>query len=134
MSGAIEVLAFPEAFARLENTLRSGVPLLLRGRISVEEMGTRVILQEAQAVDHVAAGDSPLMKVRVDLGAMDEFTLDQLKELFARSPGPCPIAFDLVDPDGSVATLRSNQRIRLHDALVDAIRQMCGADAVEVVR
>jgi DNA polymerase-3 subunit alpha len=134
MSGALEALAFPEAFARLETTLRSGVPLLLRGRISVEDAGTRLILQEAQAVDHIAAADTPLIRVRVELGAMDEFTLDQLKELFARSPGPCPIAFDLVDPSGTVATLRSNQRVRLHDALVDAVRQMCGTDAVEVVR
>ena len=43
---------------------------------------------------------------------MDEYTLDRLKELFARSPGPCPIAFDLLNPDGSAATLRSKQRVR----------------------
>ena len=74
------------------------------------------------------------MRVRVDLGVMDEFTLDQLKELFSRSPGPCPIAFDMVDPDGTVATLRSNQRVRLDEKLLSSVRQMCGADAVEVVR
>ena len=134
MSGGLEVLAFPEAFARLENTLKSGVPLLLRGRVSVEEAGTRLILQEAQPLDQVSAAETALMRVRVDLGAMDEFTLDRLKELFARSPGQCPIAFDLVDPDGSVATLRSNQRVRVAESLVDAVRQMCGPDAVEVIR
>jgi hypothetical protein len=74
------------------------------------------------------------MRVRVDLGAMDEFTLDRLKELFARCPGSCAIAFDVRDPDGSVATLQSNQRVRLDEQLVDKVREMCGADAVEVVR
>jgi DNA polymerase-3 subunit alpha len=135
MSGSVEVLAFPESFGRLENTLKSGVPLLLKGRVSVEDAGTRVILQEAKTLDHMAdAGDSPQMKVRVDLRAMDDFTLDQLKELFARSPGPCPVSFVVVDSEGAAATLRLNQRVRVHDALVDAVRQMCGADAVEVVR
>jgi hypothetical protein len=65
---------------------------------------------------------------------MDEFTLDRLKELFARSPGSCPIAFDLLDADGSVATLRSNQRVRLDEKLVEDVRKWCGPDAVQVVR
>jgi DNA polymerase-3 subunit alpha len=134
MSGGLEVLVFPEAFARLETVLKSGVPLLLRGRINVEEVGTRLALQQAQPLDQVSAAESAMMRVRVDLGAMDEFTLDQLKELFARSPGPCQIAFDMIDPDGSVATLRTNQRVRPDDKLLNAVRQMCGADAVQVVR
>ena len=40
----------------------------------------------------------------------------------------------MVDPDGTVATLRSNQRVRLDEKLLSAVRQMCGTDAVEVVR
>jgi DNA polymerase-3 subunit alpha len=133
-TGGLEVLAFPEAFARLEGTLKSGAPLLLRGRVNVEEAGTRLAVQDARPLDQVSSTESTVLRVRVDLGAMDEFTLDRLKELFARSPGPCPISFDLLDPDGSAATLRSNQRVRLDDQLLDRVRQMCGADAVEVVR
>ena len=41
MTGVLEVLAFPEAFARLETVLKSDAPLLLRGRVNVEEAGTR---------------------------------------------------------------------------------------------
>jgi DNA polymerase-3 subunit alpha len=133
MTGVLEVLAFPEAFARLESTLKSSAPLLLRGRVNVEEAGTRVSVQEARLIEQVAES-SARMRVRVDLGAMDEFTLDRLKELFARCPGSCAIAFDVRDPDGSVATLQSNQRVRLDEQLVDKVREMCGADAVEVVR
>jgi DNA polymerase-3 subunit alpha len=133
MTGVLEVLAFPEAFARFENVLKSDAPLLLRGRVNVEEAGTRVSVQEARLLDQVAEGNT-FMRVRVDLGAVDEGLLYRLKELFAGSPGPCAVAFDLLDPDGSVATLRSNQRVRLDERLVDKVREMCGADAVEVVR
>jgi DNA polymerase III subunit alpha len=134
MTGSLEVLAFPEAFARLESTLKSGVPLLVRGRVSVEEAGTRLAIQDAKPIDQVSSAGTTLMKVRVELGSMDEYTLDRLKELFARSPGPCPIAFDMIHPDGLVATLRSDQRVRLDERLVDAIREMCGPDAVKVLR
>ena len=33
-------LVFPEAFARLENTLKVGIPLFIRGRVSVEDART----------------------------------------------------------------------------------------------
>lgn len=135
MTGVLEVLAFPEAFGRLETVLKSGEPLLMKGRVNVEEGSARVAVQDAKLLNQVAGGPTGAqMRVRVQLAAMDEYTLDQLKDLFARSPGTCPISFDLEDPDGSIATLRSNQRVRLDDKLVDAVRQMCGADAVEVIR
>jgi DNA polymerase III alpha subunit len=133
MTGGLEALVFPEALGRLEGVLKSGAPLLLRGRVNVEEAGTRIALQDAQSLDQLGSGDAELMRVRVELGSMDEYTLDQLKELFVRSPGSCPIAFDLLHSDGSVATLRSNQRVHLDDKLVQEVRKWCGADAVQVI-
>ena len=134
MTGSIEALVFPEAFARLEGTLKSGTALLFRGSVNVEEAGTRISLQEARPLDQVSDAGTAVMRVRVDIAAMDEYTLDSLKELFVRSPGSCPIAFDLYDPDGTMVTLRSNQRVKINDQLVDRVREMCGADAVEVSR
>ena len=133
MTGGVEALVFPEAFARLETTLKSGTSLLFRGKVNVEDAGTRISLQEARPLDQVSDAGTAVMRVRVDISSMDEYTLDRLKELFARSPGPCPISFDLRDPDGLMATLRSNQRVKINDQLVDRIREMCGPDAVEVV-
>jgi DNA polymerase-3 subunit alpha len=134
MTGALEALVFPEALGRLEAVLKSGAPLLLRGRVNVEEAGTRIALQDAQPLDPFASGGSGLIRVRVELGTMDEYTLDELKKVFANAPGSCPVAFDLCDPDGSMATLHSNQRIRLDEKLVADVRKWCGPDAVQVIR
>src|SRR2546427_530438 len=136
MTGQLEALVFPEAFARLETLLKSAVPLLLRGRVSVEDAGTRVAIQEAQPLDGIAGAPDATarMRVRIDLSPMDEFTLDQIKTVLAGSPGPCPIAFDIFDPDGSMATLASNQRVRIDDRLVNRLQEMPGVGPVEVVR
>jgi DNA polymerase III subunit alpha len=136
MTGELEALVFPEAFARLEAMLKSGVPLLLRGRVNVEDAGTRVAIQEAQPLDGIAGAPETTarMRVRIDLSAMDEMTLDQIKTVLAGSPGPCPIAFDIFDPDGSMATLASNQRVRIDDRLVTRLQEMPGIGSVEVVR
>jgi DNA polymerase-3 subunit alpha len=134
LSGGLEALVFPEALSRLEGVLKSGAPLLLRGRVNAEEAGTRISVQDARPLDQLGAAEAGLMRVRVDLGSMDEYTLDELKKVFAGAAGPSPIVFDLLYADGSVATLRSNQRVRLDDKLIDDVRKWCGADAVQVIR
>jgi len=133
MTGLLELLAFPEAFARLEGVLRTGTPLLVKGRVNVEEVGTRVVVMEAKPLEDAAEVAPSLLRVRVDLNAMDEFTLDRLQELFSSRPGRCPVTFELLSPDGSVATLLAEQRVRPDRALLEAVREMCGPDAVEVL-
>jgi DNA polymerase-3 subunit alpha len=135
MTAAAEVLAFPEAFARLGGTLKSAGPLILKARVNVEEVGTRLVVMEARVLEG-APGGVRALRVRVDLAGdvMDEFTLDRLRELFASKPGQCPVVFDLLSADGSAATLRAQQRVRLDDDLLVAVRAMCGADAVDLDR
>ena len=133
MSGGLEALVFPEALGRLEAVLKSGAPLLLRGRVNSEEAGTRIALQDAKPLDQMGSSVPGHMRVRVDLGSMDEFTLDELKKVFAGAAGPSPIVFDLLYADGSAATLKSNQRVRLNDKLIDDVRKWCGPDAVQVI-
>jgi len=134
MTGAVELLVFPEAFARLEYLLKAGRPLLVKGRINVEEVGTRVVALEGKPLDDVVEPAPSQMRVRVDLGVLNEFTLDRLQELFDSMPGPCRVAFELIQPDGSRAVLQSDRRVRPDRQLVEAVQEMCGADAVEVLR
>ncbi len=64
------------------------------------------------------------------LDAIDESVLAQLEQLFESKPGQCRVAFELVRPDGSVATLEAERRVRADRELVAAVRGLCGADAV----
>jgi DNA polymerase-3 subunit alpha len=134
MTGVLDLLAFPESFARLESVLRGATPLIVKGRVNVEDAGTRIVVMDARPLEDVTEASPSLLRVRVDLGAMDEFTLDRLRELFAAHPGACRVAFELILPDGSVGTLEAQQRVRLGTALLDAVREMCGPDTVEVLQ
>ncbi|HMI53223.1 MAG TPA: DNA polymerase III subunit alpha [Candidatus Saccharimonadales bacterium] len=136
MTGVQELLAFPESFARLEQHLKPGTPLLLKVRVQVEEAGTRLSLQEARRLDVVAdraAAAATEFRVRLDVESLNEDTLDRLKELFAGSPGASPVVFELRLADGSVALMQAQQRVRAKPELVEAVRQMCGERAIETV-
>jgi DNA polymerase III subunit alpha len=135
MSGMVELLIFPEAFARLESLLASGAPLFVKGRVNLEEAANaralRVRVSEARLLDDATAPAPPArLRVRVRLDAVDDAVMSRLDQLFVSKPGGCPVAFELVRPDGSVATLEAARRVRADRELVEAVRGLCGADAV----
>jgi DNA polymerase-3 subunit alpha len=134
MTGVQEMLAFPETFAKLENVLKPGTPLLLKARVQIEEAGTRLSLQEARRLEDLAERKArPEFRVRLKMEALNESTLDQLEDLFAGCPGPSPVLFELHSPDGSVAVLQAQQRVTVKPELIESVRQICGAQAIELV-
>ena len=134
MTGVQELLAFPESFARLANVLKPGTPLLLKVKIQIEEAGTRLSLQEARKLEALAQpAPSAEFRVRLRMQQVTEELMQRLDELFAKSPGPSVVVFELNSPDGSVATLQSQQRIRIDAELVEVVRQICGQGPDQMV-
>jgi DNA polymerase-3 subunit alpha len=131
-TGVLEVLAFPESYGRLEAVFKSNAPLILKGRVNVEEAGTRLAVMEARKLEDMAQRLPGTMRVRVDMSALDAAKLDELKQLFASKPGSCSVAFDLISSDGEVATLRADQRVRPDQELVREVCRLCGENAVEL--
>jgi DNA polymerase-3 subunit alpha len=130
MTGIQELLAFPESFARFESTLKPGSPLLLKVRVQVEEAGTRLSLQEARRIeDIVEKATTQEFRVRLDVQSLSEETLDGLEKLFESAPGMTQVIFELVAPDGSVATMHSQQRVKLTPELAEAVRKINGEQA-----
>jgi len=133
MTGVQELLAFPESFARLEQALKPGSPLLLKVRVQVEEAGIRLSLQEARKLEEIQdRATNKEFRVRLDMESVSEVTLDRLEEAFAEAPGACPVIFEVCAADGSVALLQAQQRIKITPELVEAVRQLCGDRAVEM--
>jgi DNA polymerase-3 subunit alpha len=148
-TGVCEALVFPEAFQKLEPILKAATPLLVKGRIAVEDVGTRVIVSDARLLDQVrdqagngsangstaqANGLPSVLRVRLSRSAMDATIINQLHELFASRPGRCRIAFELVQEDGTEATIDADSAVRADRELVERVRKICGSDSVAVVQ
>jgi DNA polymerase-3 subunit alpha len=134
MTGVQELLAFPESFARLEQVLKPGNPLLLKVRVQVEEAGTRLSLQEARRLEELAESAGPKeFRVRLEMPSITEEALDRLEDLFAGFPGSCQVVFELCSADGSLAVLQAQQRVKASQELIDEVRRICGESAVAAV-
>jgi DNA polymerase III subunit alpha len=133
-TGVIEALAFPEAFAKLEAILKANTPLLVKGRVAVEDVGTRLIVADARLLDQLADRPPSLLRVRMDLSTVDTGALDRLQKLFSSRPGRCRVAFELVKDDGTAATLESKSAVLADRELVERVREICGTDSVALVQ
>jgi len=130
MTGIQELLAFPESFARFEGLLKPGTPLLLKVRVQVEEAGTRLSLQEARRIEDIVEKVANLeFRVRMDMQALNDAMLDQLERLFEGTPGLTQVIFELVSADGTVATVASQQRVKVTPELVEGVRRLKGEQA-----
>ena len=132
MTGVQELLAFPEAFARLEAILKPGTPLLLKARVQVEEAGTRLSLQEARRLQDVAERSTPSeLRLRVDLQRVNEDSLQLLEDLFAKAAGPSPVIFELEAKDGTTAVVQSQRKIRVTSDLIAALERICSDEGIQ---
>ncbi len=132
-TGSAELLVFPEAFARLEPFLLPGTPLVVKGRLNVEESGTKISVQDVRHLDRPAAEPAQFL-IRVDRKAMDAAGLDRIQLLLEGRPGSCKVTFELVGAEGEVALMRSAKSVEPGEDLAAALRQVAGVDGVEVVR
>ncbi len=137
MTGVQEMLAFPESFARLEQTLKAGAPLLLKVRIQVEEAGTRLSLQEAVKLGEMPekpAAPAPTgLRIRVNLEDLNEALLDRLEEILFSYGGSSPVTLDLTGANGETATLQADHSVRKCPELMAAIRECMGDSSLDVV-
>ena len=133
-TGVIEALVFPEAFQKLEPILKPATPLLVKGRVAVEDVGTRLIVADARVLDQVAERAPSLLRVRMNRSTVDNEVIDQLHRLFSSHPGVCRVAFELVEEDGTEATIDAGNCVRADRDLLERVRKICGTDAVAVVQ
>ncbi|HEY6386823.1 MAG TPA: DNA polymerase III subunit alpha [Candidatus Acidoferrum sp.] len=133
MTGVQEMLAFPESFARLEQILKAGAPLLLKVRVQVEEAGTRLSLQEAARLGAPAERPASGLRIRMKLEDLNDELLDRLEEILSSYRGSSLVSLDLSDAKGATATLQVEQRVRACPELVAAIRECMGDESIERV-
>ncbi|MEW6219336.1 MAG: DNA polymerase III subunit alpha [Thermodesulfobacteriota bacterium] len=98
LSGSIEVVVFPEVFARSAHLLTTEEPIVVLGiakRDDREEREEKAVKIIAEAVDSVAEARKRYTegaRIVLDPRQVDRGRLTALKGLLYRHPGPCPVA------------------------------------------
>ncbi|HZH80245.1 MAG TPA: hypothetical protein VFD68_03005, partial [Gemmatimonadales bacterium] len=142
--GTAEALVFPEAWAKLNEVIRTDRALLLSGSHSARDRGEEqapFIVEAAQPLDELKASGAIGVALRWSPDAPVDATR-AVAALCAAHPGPAPVLLEWSDEGGvrpltpgEVARLRSRSlRVDAADDLLAALRELVGTDRVHLVR
>jgi len=73
-------------------------------------------------VEDVAAKTPAEFRISLHTQHLTEDTLAQLESIFASAPGSTAVVFELRSPDGTMALLQSQKKIRVSPELAESVR------------
>ncbi len=137
--GTAEALVFPDAWARLNQVIRTDAPLLLTGGYSIRDRGEEqapFVVETARDLDEVLASGTIGVTLRWKApSAPPADAMRALARVCETHPGPAPLYIQWSDGNGRSARLRSRRlHVEPREEALRAFRELVGADAVSLVR
>jgi DNA polymerase-3 subunit alpha len=137
--GTAEAIAFPDAWARLNQVIHEDMAVLLTGGYSVRDRGEErapFVVETARALDELRP--SGALGVALRWKAPEAPAPERLREavsLCAAHPGPAPLYIEWSDGNGERLRARSRRvKVEPDEELIQSLRALLGSEAVQYVR
>ena len=132
--GSLEVVVFPEAFARYNTLIAADKLVVVRGKLDKDEESARLLATEIQSVEAVLESAGREMAIHLASPPHDRATLEALAEVFGRHQGTGRVAFQIElrtqMPQVKLRAELNHTRIRPSERLVEEVERICGKGAV----
>jgi DNA polymerase-3 subunit alpha len=137
--GTAEAIVFPDAWAKLNQTIFPDAALLLTGGYSDRDRGedyAPFIVESARPLEELKASGALALSLRWRAPAAPPAeALQAAAALCSAHPGPTPVYIEWSDGNGEAVRLRSRRvRVAAEDDLLRALRDLLGADSVHYVK
>jgi len=123
LSGSIEVILFPDLFARSSALLKSDDPLLITGTVEKGDRTTKIIGQELTTLSSVRQRFIKAIVLNLDERTVSRDLLEDLRDLAFRYPGECRLRFRVAPASGKALTVIANDRFKV-EPCHELIREM----------
>jgi DNA polymerase-3 subunit alpha len=137
--GTAEAIVFPEAWAKLNQTIQVDAAMLLNGGYSARDRGedqAPFVVEGARQLAEMEAAGLLGIAIRwtAPLSPAAE-TVRAAARLCATHPGPAPLYIDWSDGNGTMVRLRGpSPPGEPHEETIRALRELFGGDAVSFIR
>ncbi|MFL5516763.1 MAG: DNA polymerase III subunit alpha, partial [Gemmatimonadales bacterium] len=137
--GTAEAIVFPDAWAKLNQTVVPDSALLLTGGYSDRDRGedhAPFIVESARPLDQLKGSGALALSLRWRApSAPAPDVLKQVAALCSAHPGPTPLYIEWSDGNGEAVRLRSRRvRVAAEEDFVRALRDLLGTDSVHYVK
>jgi DNA polymerase-3 subunit alpha len=137
LSGAIEMLVFPEAYKKLQEKLKSlvDVPVLVRGGVRIEEgANPKLTVNDINSLEDARVPLPKSLRIRIPLEKANVTTIDELHLLFSQRKGDARVLFDVErDGDFMVVMEAEGYNVLPDRNFIGRVEELCGRGAVRVI-
>lgn len=126
LTGSVELVIFPDVFAKTEPFFKGERPLLVGGFLEVENQAPKII------VDTVTTLEEMLMKIRaltIRLKDWSESELQSLYQLLLDNPGPTEVLLQIDLPDLKKSVMMNTGdaiKVKLDNDFIESLRTQFG--------
>jgi DNA polymerase-3 subunit alpha len=135
IAGSLEVVVFPETFARHASMIEADAMLLVRGKFEKDDESARMVATELLPISALRERTTREVIIHLHNGQQGRTTFERLAELLARHRGDRRVLLEL-DVKGNDKSLRVRsevaQRVKPSERLVSEVEQLCGSGSVEL--
>jgi DNA polymerase-3 subunit alpha len=134
LEGGVEVVVFPELYGRSQDVFMEEPPILVTGRLEVDESRTRILASELAPVLEARQRRTESVAIRMPLAALSEDLLSRLKGVLEEHQGGCPVYLELTDPGAFAMTLKAGRDLAIRPSrkMVASVEQLLGSGSVRL--
>ncbi len=135
LSGSVEVILFPDLFARCSAMLKSDDPLLITGTVEKGDHTAKIIGQEMSTLRSVRQRLVKAIEISLDQETASKNTLEDLRDLTFRFPGECRLRFKVPTLSGKNITITANERFSVLPCpeLLSEVENITGCKVTEII-
>ncbi|MCF8032700.1 MAG: DNA polymerase III subunit alpha [Desulfarculaceae bacterium] len=135
LKGTVEVICFPDCFAKAEEHLSGDEPLLVKGTVDKDERGVKVKATSVEPLSSASQTRTTRLRLKLEATGLTREKLVLLRQELDKHPGACRVSLHLRVPGKGVATLAlpGQYRVAADPKLIDAVNQLFGHPVVEPV-
>lgn len=134
LSGSIEVILFPDLFARCGAILKSDEPLLITGTVEKGDLTTKIIGQDLLTLNTLRQQFIKALEVSLDQTRICRELLEGMREAVFRYPGNCRLQFKVAMPSGKEFIIKADDRFSVHPCheLISEMEALTGHGVNEI--
>jgi len=132
--GIVEVLIFPETYAKTQHLLEPDAPLFVKGKLDNDESSAKILASDIYAMERVNEALSRTVTIHINVGVAPIDIAERLQPVIDKKTGPAEVVFELEFPGRYTALVRPNPYVKISPdrEFVEAVERICGLNTVRL--
>jgi DNA polymerase III subunit alpha len=132
--GIVEVLIFPDTYAKTQRLLDADAPIFVRGKLDRDDSASKILATDIFPMERVKEVLSRTVVIRIDTKKAPDDIAELLQPIMDEKRGPAEVIFELEFPGRFTAMVRPNPYVKISPdrEFVESVERICGRDTVRL--